>query len=258
MSGRLKKSKSPPRVCKKRRHQGGAPEGLFSAENFLEERGVLGGGGGADFYFFLAECVEEAVEGFADDVLVEIELIGDGPAAGGGFDDLVILLEYADALQGGVDDGGERGGEIGGAGLPEVFGGGGVAAGEDMAGVGKGHLLEGVEENLFGLGRGALGGAVHADFEVVHGIAFAEQAHGLADGLKFRGKKDANGFVIQESVGLAGERDGFAGGEFEGLLEAGNDPVVAEGGGVMGIGRCVGLLAIFVELGCGTGAEGEC
>ena len=217
----------------------------------------MGGGIDTDFYFFLSEHVEDAIDGLADDVLVEIELVRDRTAARGSFDDMVILLDYADALHGAVDDRRESGGEIGGASLLEVFGGGGFAAGEDAAGAGNGHLLEGVEENLFGLRRGALGGAVHADFEVVYRVALAEQAHGLADRLEFRREQYADGFVIQESVGFASERDGLAGADFERLLETGNNLVVAEAGGVMVLESRVRFLERFAKLGCGTSAGAE-
>jgi len=42
-------------------------------EDFFEEGGDTGGGVGADFLFFLAEHEEEAVQGFAHHVLIDIE-----------------------------------------------------------------------------------------------------------------------------------------------------------------------------------------
>src|SRR6266702_304246 len=45
----------------------------LAGEDFLEEGGDAGGGVGADFLFFLAEHEKEAVQGFANDVLVDIE-----------------------------------------------------------------------------------------------------------------------------------------------------------------------------------------
>src|ERR1019366_5154180 len=126
-----------------------------------------------------------------------------------------------------------------------------VAAGEDAARVSKGQLLEGVEENLFGLRGGVLGGAVHADFEDVHRIALAEQTHGLADGLEFRREENSAVFVKQESVGPAGEGDGLAGAEFESLLETGGALIVAEAGGGVYFLECV------VALGCGISAAAE-
>src|SRR5271167_3943105 len=89
---------------------------LFSAENFFQEVGGLGGGVAADFYFFLSEHVEDAVQRFVDDVLIEVELASDGAAAGGGLDDMVIFLDQADPLHGAMDDGGEGNGEFGGTG----------------------------------------------------------------------------------------------------------------------------------------------
>src|ERR1700686_1922676 len=101
---------------------------LFSSENFFQKSGGLGGRVGADIYFLLSDLVEEAVEGFADDVLIEIELVSDGVAAGSSFEDVNIVLDYAESLQGTVDDRSESSREIGGTGLLEVFGGRGVTA----------------------------------------------------------------------------------------------------------------------------------
>src|ERR1700680_1797235 len=92
---------------------------LFSGENFFQQSRGLGGRVGADIYFLLSDLVEEAVEGFADDILVEIELVGDGVAAGSGLDDVIVVLDYADSLQGTVDDRSESSREIGGTGLLE-------------------------------------------------------------------------------------------------------------------------------------------
>ena len=227
----------------------------FSGENFFQQSGGLGGTVGADIDLLLSNLVEEAVEGFADDILVEIELVGDSVAAGSGLDDVIVLLDYADALQRAVDDRSERGREIGGTGLLEVFGGRGVAASEDAAGVAKRHFLEGIEKNLFGLRRGAFGGAIHADFEIVHRVALANHPHSLAHGLQFGGEQDANGFVIQESIWFARERDGLARGEFQRLLESGDDLVVGRAGSFLVLSGRICWLAIFGELSCGIGTE---
>src|ERR1700676_705893 len=230
---------------------------LFSGENFFQEGGGAGGRVGTDLYFFLFDLIEEAVESLANDILVEIELVGNGVPAGGGLDDVIVLLNDADALQGTVDDRSESSREIGGAGLLEVFGSRGIPAGENVPGVAKSHFLDGVEKNLFGLRRGALGGAVHSDFEIVHGVPLANQAHSLPYGLEFGRKQDANGFVIQESVGFARERDGLAAGEFERLLKSGDDLVVvsAVAGGIIVLASRFCRLAIFDELRCGTVAK---
>jgi hypothetical protein len=223
---------------------------LFTGKNFLEKCGGLGGGRGADFYFFLSDQVEETVQSLADDIFVEIELVRDGPATGSGFDDVLILFDYAPALQRTVDDRGERAGYVGGAGLLKVFRGGGIAVAEDLAGACNDHLLESLEENLLRLRCRVLGGPVDIDFKVVYGFALAQQAHGFSEGLQLGGQQYANGFVIQESIGLAGERDRLVGAEFEGLLETGNYLLVGEAGGVPVIGGFVGLPAVFVDLGC--------
>ena len=223
---------------------------LFLGEDFFQQRSGLGGGIGANFYFFLSKHVEDTVEGLADDELVEIELVGDGIAAGGRLDDVLIFLDDADALQGAVNDGSERACEIGGAGSLEVLGGSGGAAGKDASGVVDIHSLESFEENGFGLRSRALGGAVHVDFEIVDDVTLADQAHSFAHGLKFGGKKDANGFIVQEPVGPASERNGLAGAEFENLFESCNDFLVGERGWVMVIRR-------FSDLGCGTYAAAK-
>src|SRR5438552_11239557 len=46
---------------------------LLAGEDFFEERGNASGGVGADLLFFLAEHEKEAVQGFANHILVDIE-----------------------------------------------------------------------------------------------------------------------------------------------------------------------------------------
>ncbi len=46
---------------------------VLAGEDLLEEGGDAGGGIGADFLFFLAEHEEEAVQSFANNVLVDVE-----------------------------------------------------------------------------------------------------------------------------------------------------------------------------------------
>lgn len=220
---------------------------LFLAEDFLEQWGGLGGGSGPDLYFFLTDHIEDAVQSFAGDVLVEIEFIRDGVAAGCGFDYVVILFAYAHALQDGVNDGSEVSGEIRGAGLLEVFGGSVSAPVEHLVRIAEHQVLEGIVKNLFGLRSSAFSGTVHADFEIVDSIALAEQSHGFAEGLKFGGKQNADGFVIEESIRASGERNGFVGAQFESLLESGDDLRVTEG--------IVGGWGIFAGLGGCAGAE---
>src|ERR1700728_2331655 len=129
---------------------------LFSAEDFFQEWCRLGGGRCPNLYFFLSQQVEQAIQSFAHDVLVQIELVSDGVATGGGFDDLIILLDNAGALQGAVDDRRKGCGEIGRAGLLEIFGGSGVAPRQEAAGraVGNVYPLERVQINMFVVMRG--------------------------------------------------------------------------------------------------------
>jgi hypothetical protein len=103
-----------------------------------------------------------------------------------------------------------------------------------------------------------LGGAVDIDFKIVHCFALAQQAHGFSYGLQLRGQQYANGFVIQEPIGLASERDGPVDAHFEGLLESGNDLVVGEARGVAVIGGFVRFLAVFVNLGCRVRTAADC
>ena len=46
---------------------------LLAGEDFFEERGNASGGVGADLLFFLTEHEKQAVQGFANDVLVDTE-----------------------------------------------------------------------------------------------------------------------------------------------------------------------------------------
>jgi len=204
-------------------------KGLFCAEDFFQELCGLGGGILADFAFFDSENQEESVESFVDDVFVEVKLAGQDTAAGGFFDDAVVLADDSDTLQGTMDDGGEGGGEVGRTGAAEVVGGGGFVAGEDAAGVVEGHLFEGGEKDWLGLGGGLLGGAVHADFQVVDLFALAQQAHALAEGLDVGWQENTDVFVLEESVVLASKTYGLGGADLEGLFESGDDFFVAEG-----------------------------
>ena len=167
-------------------------------------------------------------------------MAGEDAAGWGLLHHAVVLLDYAYFFHGVVDYGGEGGGEVGGGGAFEVVGGSGVIAGEDFAGVVEGHFFQGGEEDLFGLGSGLLGGAVHAGFKFVNSGAHAEHAQVVAYGLEFGWQGYLDGFVFEEAVGLAGGGDGFGGADFKGLLEARNDFVVAEGGDVAVVEGVVG------------------
>ncbi len=54
----------------------------------------MGSGILAYLLFFLPQHVEEAVEGFTDNIFVEIEFVRDRAAAGSSFDDLIVFLNY--------------------------------------------------------------------------------------------------------------------------------------------------------------------
>src|SRR5258708_26208503 len=101
----------------------------FPAEHFLQQRGRLGGRVLANLLFLFSEHVEQAIEGFANNVFVDVELPRDRAAAGSALHHPIVLLYHANVLHGSFYDGRERCGEIGGTGPLEIFGGGGVAAG---------------------------------------------------------------------------------------------------------------------------------
>lgn len=205
---------------------------LQFSKHFFQQRSGLGGRIFPDFRLFLCQLVEEAVERFADYVFVEIEFAGEHASARGLLDELVVELNHSDTLHGLMDDGSECGGEVGGAGALEIIGGGGVVAGEDVAGIVESHFSEGRDKDLFGLRRGLLGGAVHADFEIIDGLAHAESAHFFANAFESGREKDFDGFVLEETIGLADGGDSAAGADLKRLLEAGDDFVVAESGDI--------------------------
>lgn len=197
-------------------YQGGIE--LPPSEYFFEQLGRLRGGVFANLRLFDRQHVENAVESLLDYVFVEVEFVGDGSAARCVFDYVFVLLDDAYVLKGTVHDRGECGGEIGRAGAAEIIRGGGVVAGEDLARIVEGHLSERSYEDRLRLGRGLLGGAIHADFEIVDLISHAEHPHPFADGLKLGRKQDSDRFVPEESVVPAGESYGLGCADFERLF----------------------------------------
>src|SRR5207245_11321677 len=88
------------------------PRTLFPAEHFLKQcrgpgRGVL-----ANLLFFFSEHVEETVQGFFDNVFVEIELTSEGAAHRRVPDDPVVLLDNGRLSHGPVPDRALGGAEV--------------------------------------------------------------------------------------------------------------------------------------------------
>ena len=106
------------------------------------------------------------------------------------------MPDYADPLHRCVNDRGESGGQVGRAGALEVVRGGGIVSGEDVAGVVEGHLLQGSQEDLFGLGSGLFGGSIHSDFKFVHFAAQPDETQASADRLQPRRKGDFDGVIL--------------------------------------------------------------
>src|SRR5438874_737745 len=78
----------------------------------------------------------------SDHVFVEIELAGEKVAAWTAVKYLIVLLNYADAFHGAVDNRRESHSEIRGTGALEIVGRGGIAAGKHLARVVETHLPE--------------------------------------------------------------------------------------------------------------------
>src|SRR5689334_2969497 len=118
----------------------------------------------ADLLFFLGDHVEQPVERLLRHVVVEIGLVFLDEAelhALAGV--LVVLLGELHPGGGALDDRQELAAQrVGGRAL-EVFGAGGLAAGEDAFRILHRHLLHRVDEELLRLGHGLLGCAVHGE-----------------------------------------------------------------------------------------------
>lgn len=87
----------------------------------------------------------------------------------------------------------------------EVFGGRGVAAGENLAGVVEGYSDQRTLEDVARGGCGLFGGPVHAEFELVDLGTHACHSQILLSHAKFLRHDNFNGFIFKKSVGGAGK-----------------------------------------------------
>ncbi len=173
--------------------------------------------------------MEEAGQSLVDHVAVQVEGLRarerDRLEAG---DQVLVPARDPDLAHGFGDRRPEGGGELGGGLRPEELGGRGVPAVQDLPRVVEAHLPDRVEEDLFGLRGRALGGAVHAQHELVDLGAVAYGAQAGLEGLDALGHQDLDRLVAEVAVGLAGEAHRLAGGHLEGLLQPVRDPGVRE------------------------------
>src|SRR5579871_772541 len=77
---------------------------LSPPKNLFQQVGGLGGRVTPDFALFYAERIEESIQRFFHDILVEIEFVGQGTSSRSVLDHALILLDDADFLQGVMDD----------------------------------------------------------------------------------------------------------------------------------------------------------
>ena len=205
--------------------------------------------------------MEQAVERLADDVLVQIEALGVekrdrlGPS-----EELLVFLRHADLAHRLLDDWPERRRQLRRRLALEVVGGGGRGAVQDVLGVVDRHLADGVEEDLPGAGRGPLGGAVHAEHQLVDLGTEADDAQPLLQRLQPIGQQDLDRLVLEVTVGAAGQLDRVLRTHLQRLLEGLADLHVAErAGGRARRGRATGklleLLEQLVELGGGRACD---
>lgn len=193
-----------------------------------------------DALLFEGDLEEEAVEGLAGDVAVEVGGVGAEEGGGeSGFAEHLFVGAGDPGLFGGAgDDGVEAFEEIGFAGAPEELGGGVVRAGEDGGGVGEGELADGLGEDGGGLGDGLLRGAVQGGDEIIGEPILTEQAEGAFDPSELVGHGDLDGEILEETVRFAEGCDGVLDALAQRLLEAGDDLFLGEGLGdeVGGVG----------------------
>ena len=112
--------------------------------------------------------------------------------------------------------------------------GDGTRVSKDSARVVDGERADRLGEDLARLGGGALGGAVHAEHELVHLRAVAQRPQPPLQRTEPVRHRDADGLVREVAVEPAGELHGIPGGHLQRLAERGGDPRVGEPGGRRG------------------------
>src|SRR5437667_992742 len=228
------------------------------AEHLTQQIGDPRRGVGADLLFLVTDHVEEAVEGSADDVAIEVEgLQAQEGNALGAAEEVLVLPGDADLPHRAVHDGRERGGQLARRLVLEVVGGRRLGAVQDPAAVVDGHLADRVPEDLLGRRRRALGGAVHLQDQVVHLAVVADGAQPALERLELLRHEDLDRLVLEVAVGASRQLDRVLDADLERLLERLADLHVAEraalGERQLGAaGQRGQLLEQLVELGGGA------
>ena len=190
-------------------------------EDFFEQIRRAGNGVFPDLLFFGGHHLEETIERFLGDVTVEVGIVlAEELGHGAGFlDELFVRGGHAGLFRGGFDNGEEFFGELGGAGLAEVLGGGVGRAFEDGLSVGDGHLFDGVGEDG-GRGRdGLFGGVVEGGVEFVSVLFLAHGAQAFFNGAEFLGDGNLDVEVFEEAAVFAELRDSLGDAFGEGFFE---------------------------------------
>src|SRR2546428_6005365 len=228
------------------------------AEHLTQQVGDPRRGVGADLLFLVTDHVEEAVEGSADDVAIEVEgLQAQEGNALGAAEEVLVLPGDADLPHRAVHDGRERGGQLALRLVLEVVGGRRLGAVQDPAAVVDGHLADRVPEDLLGRRRRALGGAVHLQDQVVHLAVVADGAQPALERLELLRHEDLDRLVLEVAVGASRQLDRVLDADLERLLERLADlhvaPRAALGERQLGAaGQRGQLLEQLVELGGGA------
>src|SRR5690606_17138989 len=119
-----------------------------------------------DACFLLGDYCEQAVQRLLGDVAFDgavFRIDRAEPRSLGR--DGVVLLGDADLIGGLLDDRHKALADLITAGLIQVLGCRIIATGEDAFGIGYGHLLHRVQQQLLGLRHGGFGGLIHAVFQ---------------------------------------------------------------------------------------------
>src|SRR5439155_735387 len=175
-------------------------------EDILEQIGHPGGGIAPDLALLLADHVVEAVEGLADDVTIELVVFGLEEREGLRLtEQLVVLPHRPDLVHRLLHDRPEGDAQRRGRLALEVVGRGGRRTVQDPLGVVDRHLADRVPEELLGRRRRALGGAVHAEHELVRLGPVAGGAQAALDRAEALRHQDLDRLVREVAVSLPGQ-----------------------------------------------------